>query len=162
MHLQLLLVGGAKSLSRGNIERKINTRIRSAINAVALLRRVLGACAVVFQCPCLEHGGKDTGSNHRDALPNQRSVGSGGGTMGSTSSGRGILDVLAGRRGLGGLVLAGAARALAGGAAVASIGLGGVKGAAVRLDVGLALVLATRAASVGLDAVGEGLLADEL
>lgn len=101
---------------------------------------------------CLEHSGEDTSGNRSDAVANVE--GSRGGGP-SRRGGRGlVLGIrLGGRRGS----RAGALLRVA-----AVLHLSWIQGAAVVLDVGLALVLGPRAGRVGGNAVRVGLLADEL
>lgn len=157
MHLQILLVAGAKSLSRGNIERKsIQEEDRppphSTTRTIAVEYR-----AVYSALLRLEQGSKDASSNHRDAVSEEGGVGRSRAARGA-SRGRRVL-VLAGSRGLG-RTRRGAAGAVA--RAAVDLGLGGVQRTALGLDVGLALILLPGAGSVGRDAFRVDVLADEL
>ena len=102
----------------------------------------------------LEHGGKDASRDDGDAIA-EVGLGRGGSTSGSGSAGLvlGVIRPIVGGSGLLALVL---------GRLAVGLGIGGIKRAAVVLDVGLARTLGPRVAHVLADALLEGFLADFL
>jgi hypothetical protein len=158
MYLQLLLSPTQKPVQRKSRQKSIQEEDQRSRPQHARDSHTLCGVGSVSRSHCLKQGGKDAGSDHGDAVADVGGVGGRGTSRGSGSASRRVLGSRS-RRGLGGR------RASTGsgvGRGSADIGVIGVDGAALVLDVGLARVLALRALGVGSDAVGEGSLADEL
>jgi hypothetical protein len=117
-------------------------------------------CAASAPCSILtagllEHGGKDASRDDGDAIA-EVGIGRGGSTNRSGSGGILLLII----RLI--VVRTGLIAALVLGRLAVGLGIGGIKRAAVGLDVGLARTLAPRVARVLADALLEGFLADFL